>query len=282
MILTPAWIFVFVTLIQTVSGRAFLPVPSPPLVDSSVRVPLRILPLGASITWGKNSLTGNGYRGFLRDQLGHAGWEVDMVGSKHHGEMEDNDLEAHPGDTINKVKAASVHSYRYKPNVVLINAGTNDCRLNNHISTAGYRMRSLIEGFLHAGDTDTGPLIVLSTLLPSGQRRTAKNVPLVSHQYRDLVTAMRKEGVSIILAEMNSEDSDIKYPEDYTIDGRVDSTHPNDRGYEKMARIWYEAIVDAAEQNLIPRPVAIEGSSTGACEESKCSRCSAEIYSCEQ
>jgi lysophospholipase L1-like esterase len=178
------------------------------------------------------------------------------------------------------VKAASVHSYRYKPNVVLINAGTNDCRLNNHISTAGDRMRSLIEGFLHAGDTDTGPLIVLSTLLPSGQRRTAKNVPLVNNQYRDLVQAMRKEGVSIILAEMNSEDSDIKYPEDYMIDGRVDSTHPNDRGYEKMARIWYEAIVDAAGQDLIPRPVAIEGSSTGACKETKCSRCSAEIYSC--
>jgi hypothetical protein len=90
MILTPAWLFVFVTPIQTVSGRAVLPVPSPPMVDSSVRVPLQILPLGASITWGKNSLTGNGYRGFLRDQLRQAGWEVDMVGSKHHGEMEDN------------------------------------------------------------------------------------------------------------------------------------------------------------------------------------------------
>jgi hypothetical protein len=50
MMLTPAWLLVFVTLIQTVSGRAVLPVPSPPLVDSTVRVPLRILPLGASIT----------------------------------------------------------------------------------------------------------------------------------------------------------------------------------------------------------------------------------------
>ncbi|KAL4741342.1 hypothetical protein BDV11DRAFT_183431 [Aspergillus similis] len=68
-----------------------------------------------------------------------------MVGSKHHGDVEANDLEARPGDTIDKVKAASVHSYRYKPNIVLINAGTNDCRLNNHISTAGDRMRSLIE-----------------------------------------------------------------------------------------------------------------------------------------
>jgi N-dimethylarginine dimethylaminohydrolase len=68
----------------------------------------------------------------------------------------------------------------------------------------------LTEGFLHAGDTDTGPLIVLSTILPSGQRKTAKNVPLVNHQYRDLVKAMRKEGISIILAERSRKDSAIK------------------------------------------------------------------------
>ncbi|KAL5003758.1 SGNH hydrolase-type esterase domain-containing protein [Aspergillus recurvatus] len=271
-----SWLFVFVLLVRTISGRAVLPHPPPPHVDSTDRVPLRILPLGASITWGKNSPTGNGYRGFLRDKLRYAGWEVDMVGSKHHGDMGDNDVEAHPGDTINKVKAASVHSYRYKPNVVLINAGTNDCRLNNHISTAGDRMRSLIEGFLNAEDTDTEPLIVLSTLLPSGQRSIAKNAPLVNDQYRELVETMREEGVSIVLAEMNGEESAITYPEDYTTDGKVNSTHPNDRGYEKMARIWYEAIVEAAKQNLIPEPGAIEGSSTGVCKKANCSRCSAE------
>lgn len=54
------------------------------------KVPLRVLPLGASITWGKNSATGNGYRKPLWDQLTSGGWEVDMVGSRHNGDMKDN------------------------------------------------------------------------------------------------------------------------------------------------------------------------------------------------
>lgn len=58
--------------------------------DDAPKVPLRILPLGASITWGYLSSTGNGYRKPLRDKLRFEGWEVDMVGSKSNGDMVDN------------------------------------------------------------------------------------------------------------------------------------------------------------------------------------------------
>lgn len=57
---------------------------------SKDKVPLRVLPLGASITWGVNSATGNGYRKPLHDKLESNGWEVDMVGSQKHGTMKDN------------------------------------------------------------------------------------------------------------------------------------------------------------------------------------------------
>lgn len=50
---------------------------------------LRILPLGASITWGTGSTTGNGYRKPLRDQLRFDGWNVNMVGSRAGGSMND-------------------------------------------------------------------------------------------------------------------------------------------------------------------------------------------------
>ena len=50
---------------------------------------LRILPLGASITQGSGSTTGNGYRKPLRDQLRFAGWKVNMVGTKKDGSMVD-------------------------------------------------------------------------------------------------------------------------------------------------------------------------------------------------
>lgn len=51
---------------------------------------LRILPLGASITQGVDSSTGNGYRKPLRDKLRSQGWLVNMVGSKRDGSMVDN------------------------------------------------------------------------------------------------------------------------------------------------------------------------------------------------
>ncbi|KAL4906648.1 SGNH hydrolase-type esterase domain-containing protein [Aspergillus multicolor] len=257
------WIYVL-TILQAISGLA-----APASiqtgsgftgVDSANNIPLRILPLGASITWGQNSPTGNGYRLHLRTQIVSAGWLVDMVGSKKNGDMIDNDVEAHPGDTITQVAAASQNSYVYKPNIVLINAGTNDCRLNIGISSAGERMRSLIQGLLDAADPNAKPLIVLSTLLPSGQPEIARNSPSVNAQYRQLVQDMRNQGVKIVLAEMNGANQRIQYPADYTnpTTGQVDDAHPNDEGYRKMAAIWYEAIVGAAGQELVSSsPAAI-------------------------
>ncbi len=64
---------------------------------------LRILPLGASITYGLTSSDGNGYRKFLRDQIVDYGNPVNMVGSRRNGTMEDNDVEGWPGYIIDQV-----------------------------------------------------------------------------------------------------------------------------------------------------------------------------------
>jgi hypothetical protein len=51
---------------------------------------LRVMPLGASITYGYQSPTGNGYRKYLRDTLRSYGWPVNMVGTLQYGTMNDN------------------------------------------------------------------------------------------------------------------------------------------------------------------------------------------------
>ncbi|KAE8379266.1 SGNH hydrolase-type esterase domain-containing protein [Aspergillus bertholletiae] len=218
------------------------------------KVPLRILPLGASITWGVNSASGNGYRAPLRNKLTSTGWEVDMVGTKHHGHMKDDNVEAHSGDVITEVEKAAQGSLKYKPNVVLINAGTNDCRLNVSISDAGGRMRQLIDTILKSEDThDT--TIVLSTLIPSVKKTIEANRPDVNHQFRSLAKSMQKEGVRIVLAEMDPETDDdnnrLVYPEDYTTNGVADDTHPNEQGYAKMANVWYKAVLEASDRGFI-------------------------------
>jgi hypothetical protein len=50
---------------------------------------LRIMPLGASITYGDPGdpeLEGRTYRKYLRDYLRNRGWQVNMVGSRKFGE----------------------------------------------------------------------------------------------------------------------------------------------------------------------------------------------------
>ncbi|UCK59347.1 hypothetical protein AFCA_002165 [Aspergillus flavus] len=56
---------------------------------------LRIMPLGASITYGYQSTDGNGYRRWLHQQLRHAGWWVNMVGSNPNDTSTMNDNASH-------------------------------------------------------------------------------------------------------------------------------------------------------------------------------------------
>lgn len=77
-----------------ISSYSNATLPNQPGTNLSRRVTkdeyLRILPLGASITQGVGSSTGNGYRKPLRDKLRSEGWLVNMVGTKQDGNMVDN------------------------------------------------------------------------------------------------------------------------------------------------------------------------------------------------
>ncbi|QKX60476.1 uncharacterized protein TRUGW13939_07621 [Talaromyces rugulosus] len=224
-------------------------------------VSLRILPLGASITWGYQSSDGNGYRKPLRDQLRYAGYDVDMVGTKHNGAMVDNDVEAHIGGVISRVQAAAQGSVQYKPNVVLINAGTNDCLQNVDVANAGARMENLINMLLENID---GTAVVLSTLIPCKDAIGEANRPVVNSQYRDLVTSMQVEGKNVILADMDPLldpgylDTDTDY---------ADDIHPNDTGYKKMAAVWWDILKQAIDDGMISNPVATPASTgNGNCD----------------
>ncbi|KAF7627478.1 hypothetical protein AFLA_002859 [Aspergillus flavus NRRL3357] len=89
---------------------------------------LRIMPLGASITYGYQSTNGNGYRRWLRQQLRHAGWWVNMVGSNPNdtSTMNDNEVEATSGFRVDQVTQQAERPIPQQPNLILINAGTND------------------------------------------------------------------------------------------------------------------------------------------------------------
>ncbi len=71
--------------------------PAAPAAPAASAVPLRIMPLGASVTFGVGSTTGNSYRKRLRGLLVAANQTVNYVGDRQNGDFADRDVEAVPG-----------------------------------------------------------------------------------------------------------------------------------------------------------------------------------------
>lgn len=232
---------------------------------------LRIMPLGASITAGAHGEgendPHNGYRKFLRDKLRDDGWNVNMVGNKRDGSMNDKvshqfftsiqvcepylltskqDHEGVSGERVKAVKARAVNSVPYwLPNVVLINAGTNDATQRNPaedepIVGTGNRMRELINKIFELSP-DT--VVVLSTLLPNDAQQ---QVNIINEEYRQLYREYAANSAKIILAEM----ADGFIEKDQIHDG----THPTVLGNMNMAAVWYWAINEANTKGWLSAP----------------------------
>ncbi|OQD76622.1 hypothetical protein PENDEC_c004G00696 [Penicillium decumbens] len=196
---------------------------------------LRIMPLGASITMGYKSTDGNGYREHIREQLRYEGWQVDMVGSKRNGTMRNNHHEGHIGFRVDQVSQVAEKTIPKQPNLILINAGTNDALQKHSIDSIGTRMNSLITKLFNQINDTT---IILSTLLPN--KKQPKLVKEINKQYRHLAAVWRAKNARVVLADMSL------VREDQLVDG----VHPDDYGYKEMASVWWAAIqVAEAEES---------------------------------
>ncbi|KAK1774908.1 SGNH hydrolase-type esterase domain-containing protein [Copromyces sp. CBS 386.78] len=214
-------------------------------------VALRIMPLGASITYGQASTDGNGYRSSLRDAIVKLGNPVNMVGSRQHGSMKDNEVEGWPGYKIHQVHAkARTAVPAYKPNVVLINAGTNDATGNVNLSTVGDRMGAMIDEVFAASPR---AVVILSTLIINTVPTNEERVVIINDQFRGLAQRMRDAGKRVILVDMHDA-SKGPIPSDM-----FDTTHPTDVGYRKMANIWYQGIVEASSRKWLQAPEPVGG-----------------------
>ncbi|KAJ0423300.1 hypothetical protein BJY00DRAFT_310430 [Aspergillus carlsbadensis] len=222
---------------------------------------LRVMPLGASIVAGLGSHPRNGFRGPLRQALRHSGFEVDMVGSKKDGTFADNDHEGTPGAIISETADHFKISQSLKPNVVVINVGSNDALEQVDIPSAKRRMRTLLDTIWQAEDMSS-TCIFLSTLIPSFRDNGKKHNPTISAFYRELVDELESKHC-IYLVEMDP----LSGPEKGWIsadDLQSDGVHPNNEGHRKMAFKFWAAITKANNDNKIKAPVAIDPKATVA------------------
>ncbi|WP_405674075.1 ricin-type beta-trefoil lectin domain protein [Streptomyces canus] len=219
--------------------------------------PLRVMPLGDSITWGVGSSTGNGYRGPLWDELATDGHPLDFVGTGRGGSMSDPDNEGHSGYRIDQIaELADASLTRYRPNVVTLEIGTNDLGGSYQPSTAADRLRSLVNQI--TADAPDATVLVASLIVSTSgseeQYRGAYNQAIPQ-----IVSDAQAAGKRVAYVDMSS----------LTTADLADAVHPNDAGYQKMADAFHRGIQTADSagwlRNPAPAPARVQSDIAGKC-----------------
>lgn len=216
----PAWFISAALLALAACTPATAAPTSKPTPTVTARPPLRIMPLGDSITQGVGSSTGAGYRKPLQERL--AGRRVDFVGSQSGGAAADPDHEGHSGYMIDQLRAG-INGWleAARPDVVLLHAGINDLDRGEQAHAAD-RLIALAERI--AADRPGATVLVLG-LIPTtrgleGETRifNSKVRSATGHRYRYVA------------------------PPALTPTEMADRLHPNDAGYQRIAAAFYGAM----------------------------------------
>jgi lysophospholipase L1-like esterase len=190
--------------------------------------PVKIMPLGDSITWGAGSSTTSSYRAELWQRLvGGAGLAIDFVGSGHDGVLPDPDHEGHSGWRIEQI-TASVDGWlaTSRPDVILLHIGTNDMNQDFDVANAPARLGQLLDR--------------IRTDLPAATVLVAAIVPSTDATVNGRINAFNAAVPGVVAQRPNARFVDLNA----TIGAAdmADSLHPNDGGYAKMASLWYSAL----------------------------------------
>jgi lysophospholipase L1-like esterase len=210
-----------------VLAAAALVAPARPAAAAVAARPIRIMPLGDSITWGVGSPSTSSYRAALWDRLtAQAGYAVDFVGSQRSGALPDTDNEGHSGWRIDEI-AANVDGWlgTYQPDVVLLHIGTNDMNQNYQVGTAPQRLAALVDRIL--ADRPAATVLV------------AKIVPALDAAIQSRIDAFNAAVPGALAGKARTRIVDLTGLAAADLD---DTLHPNDAGYAKMAVRWYTAL----------------------------------------
>lgn len=199
--------------------------------------PIRIMPLGDSITNGSSfdSPDGSGgYRGPLYTSLTNAGYNVDYIGTLtvNSSLIPDQDHEGHGGWRIDQLDTpmAGWLSTMADPDVVLMHIGTNDFGQNFSTSTAIDRLDALI---LKIATLRPYCHIIVTNLMERGETANTNIQTLFNPFVQALVNAHAAAGRRVTFLDMRAA---------VPLSDMPDSLHPDQNGYDKMAAAWLPAI----------------------------------------
>lgn len=225
--------------------------------NNNTITPLRIMPLGDSITQGMKEF-GNldqenigGYRRFLWKMLKDANHSVDFVGSERAGESIrpsiDPDNEGHPGwrmSDINNIAYSA--TMQHLPDMILLHTGTNDLGVVNSDG-----IKQILDQVAMYEQHSGKKTIVLVALIIDHQVHNSR-IDKFNKNVKKYLQKRILSGDRIRIVDMYN---DAKLTAaDYT-----NEMHPNDTGYYKMAEVWFRSIIMPYNHNLRLFPTTLIG-----------------------
>lgn len=220
------------------------------LAANTTTTPVRIMAIGASVTFGVGSTTGDSYRKDLQDLMVAAGMTVSYVGAQTNGNFSNNAVEATSGAVISQIAAAAAIAVpQYKPNLVLLDAGTNNCNSGGTVPDAGKNVTDIIDGIYEGSP---GATVVLATILVNSVATQDACRVDENAQYVALASTLQAAGAKLVLVDMRGSAGPL-------VTDLADGRHPNDAGYVKMANVWYGGIQEVVSKGFLT-PVVDESS----------------------
>jgi lysophospholipase L1-like esterase len=203
----------------------------------------RIMALGDSITRGVGDPHHRGYRMQLAAYLRAAGMRTNFVGSQQEGDplnavVHDGDHEGHGGYTIAELQTGAAGWVRtYRPDIVLLMAGTNDMIQNEDPAHAPQRLARLITTIRAARP---GVTIFVSRII--GVHASEPQVQARVNAYNIALSRLRT--IDPARRTYLVDNSDIASIPNYDM-MLWDTHHPNEYGYQRIAYRFYRAIAGA-------------------------------------
>jgi lysophospholipase L1-like esterase len=206
--------------------------------------PLRIMPLGDSITLGLS--VAGGYRAPLYQLLSNSGQSVDYIGTQTGNgaaSLPDPQHEGYSGFTIRGIDSVLTTTFRLvvAPDVVLLLLGVNDYRASDDIAHATNRLEALV---VRMATNWPNVRIIVASLTPVSEPLNTQ----IQTTYNPLLPGMcerqRALGRQVYFTDMYSAVPLADMP---------DQLHPNQLGYNKMATNWFAAITSLPCNGCPPR-----------------------------
>ena len=203
--------------------------------ESEGSKPLRVMPMGDSITVGIGSTHSAGYRLTFWNRMQEAGIRVNMVGGKANGpEGFDGRHQGYNGMTVYELSGIVAEKLdRYRPDVILLMVGTNDTVRDS------FSLRAFQVNFDVMADrivaNEPGALVLVSSVPPNKYGRGQGAKLALNAFLRRFVEQRQAEG------------EDFHFVDGFAVlDDRrdmADTLHPNDGGYEKLGDAFADTLL---------------------------------------